>query len=210
MKSRHATVRDRMDEIMYKKQMLFQRLVCFALLAASAIIFIYSLGLVTDLYDAFYGTMRNPNNRLETDVKGSIIYYDIQPFNSALTVVSIVLLICAIILFLTNTHSRRKYYIGNYISTGLFSVASVAASIWAIPQISAFKTQFLTTVDFEALKAYADKWGSLYTESTFWFDIGFVAFGLLLAVTVLAIVNLIWKINLMKEEAKLIKEGLED
>jgi hypothetical protein len=42
--------------------MKFQRLVCFAMLAASALVFIYSLGLVTDLYDAFYSTMRDHNN----------------------------------------------------------------------------------------------------------------------------------------------------
>ena len=41
------------------------------------------------------------------------------------------------------------------------------------------------TVDFAELKEYAEKWNTLYTESTFWFDIGFVAFALLIVVVVL-------------------------
>ena len=189
--------------------MKFQKLVCFVLLAASALVFIYSLGLVTDLYDAFYGTMRNPNNIKDTPVAGAWIYYDIQPFNSQLTTASLILIGCAVIAFITNTHSRRKYYLANYVSVALSSIANVAISVWALSNVTSFKNQFLTTVDFEALKTYSEEWNSLYTESTFWFDIGYVVFGLLLVATALVIVNLIWKIKMMKEEDKLIKEGLE-
>ena len=195
---------------MYRKQMKFQKLICLLLLAASALVFIYSLGLVTDLYDAFYGTMRNPNNIKDTPVAGAWIYYDIQPFNSQLTTASLILIGCCVLMFITNTHSRRKYYFANYISVAISTITNITVSVWAISNVTAFRTQFLTTVDFAALKVYAEEWNSHYTESTFWFDIGYVVFGLLLAVTALAIVNLIWKIIMMKEEAKLIKEGLED
>ena len=194
---------------MYRKQMKFQKLVCFATLIASAIIFIYSLGLVTDLYDAFYTTMRDPNNIYNSKVDGSWIYYDIQPFNHNLTTAAIVLIGCSVLLFLTNTHSRRKYYIANYVATIINAVVSIGIAVWGIINISAFKTQFLTTIDFPALKEYAEKWNTLYTESTFWFDIGYVAFGFLIAVVVLTIINLVWKRMLMKSEALLIKEGLE-
>lgn len=189
--------------------MKFQKLVCFATLIASAIIFIYSLGLVTDLYDAFYTTMRDPNNIYNSKVDGSWIYYDIQPFNHNLTTAAIVLIGCSVLLFLTNTHSRRKYYIANYVATIINAVVSIGIAVWGIINISAFKTQFLTTIDFPALKEYAEKWNTLYTESTFWFDIGYVAFGFLIAVVVLTIINLVWKRMLMKSEALLIKEGLE-
>lgn len=194
---------------MYRKQMKFQKLICFALLAASALVFVYSLGLVTDLYDAFYSTMRDPNNINNTKVEGSQIYYHIQPFNSSLTTASIVLIGCCILLFITSTNSRRKYYLANYISVGISAVANIAVSVWAIINILKYRHQFLTTVDFEALKAYAEQWGTLYTESTFWFDIAFVVFGLLLVATALSIFNLIWKTKLMKEEKELIIEGLE-
>lgn len=194
---------------MYKKQIKFQRLVCFATLIASAIIFVYSLGLVTDLYDAFYYTISDPDNIYIAKVEGAWIYFEIQPFNHALTTAALALIICSIILFLTNTHSRRKYYIANYVATIVNAIVSVGVSVWGIINISSFKNQFLTTVDFVALKEYADKWGTLYTESTFWFDIGYVAFAILIVVVVLSLFNLVWKNKLMKEEARLIKEGLE-
>lgn len=194
---------------MYRKQMKFQRLVCFAMLAASALIFIYSLGLVTDLYDAFYSAMRDPNNIYNSKVEGAWIFYEIQPFNHALTAASVVLIGCSVLLFLTNTHSRRKYYRANYIATIFSAVVSVGITVWSIINISSFRTQFLTTVNFAELKEYAEKWNTLYTESTFWFDIGFVAFALLIVVVVLSIINLVWKRRVMKEEAELIKEGLE-
>ena len=47
------------------------------------------------------------------------------------------------------------------------------------------------------------------TESTFWFDIHYVIFGLLLIGTCLLIANVIWKRKLMKEEQTLIARGKE-
>ena len=195
---------------MYKKQMKFQKLICLSTLVASALLFIYSLGLVTDLYDAFYSTMRDPNKIYDmkfTKVEGAWIFYEIQPFNKALTTVSIVLLVCSLLPFITNTHSRRKYYLANYITVGISSVANVAAAIWCIINVAKYRNQFLTTVDFVALKEYAEKWNTLYTESTFWFDIGYVVCALLIVVTAFNIYNLVWKTKLMKEEKQLILEG---
>lgn len=196
---------------MYKKQMKFQRLVCFILLAASALVFIYSLGLVTDLYDAFYSTIRNPNKIYDAKVDGAWIFYEIQPFNSMLTVVSLVLIGCSLLAFITNTHSRRKYYLANYITVGISTVANVAASIWIAINVAKYRTQFITTVDFEALKEYSETWDTLYIgpDQTFWFDIGFVICGILIIVAALGIFNLIWKTKLMKEEKRLINEGSE-
>lgn len=198
---------------MYKKQMKFQKLICLATLVASAILFMYSLGLVTDLYDALYSTMRDSNKIYDmryTKVAGAWIFYEIQPFNKALTTVALVLLGCSLLPFITNTHSRRKYYIANYITVGISSVANIAAAIWCSINVAKFRHQFLTTVDFPALKEYAEKWNTLYTESTFWFDIGFVVSALLVIVTAFNIYNLIWKTKLMKEERILINEGLEE
>ncbi len=193
---------------MYKKQMVFQRIVCYVVLAASALVFIYSLGLLTDLYDSLYLTIRDPANLEMTTVKGSRIYYDMQPFNSELTRAGIGLILVSLVLFLMNTHSRRKYYVGNFFATALSVVCNIAATVWAVMKISAFKAQFLQ-IDFEALKAHAEMWKSLYTESTFWFDAGYVVFGILMAATVLLVVNLVLKLNVMKEEKRLIGSGKE-
>ena len=194
---------------MYTKQIKCQKLLCIVAVIACAITFLYALGLMTDLYDALYSTMRNPADLTETDVPGSILYYDMQDFNRSLLKFSIGLILLACLLFLTQTHARRKYYVGNYVSVGLYSVAAVAYTVWAHARIEGYKAAFLTQVDFEALKKHAKMWKTAYVDSTFWFDAHYVVYALLLVVTALLLVNLIWKIRLMKAEQRLIAAGKE-
>ena len=179
---------------MYKKQMTAQKILCMAAIIVSAIFFLYTLGLMTDLYDSLYDTMRNPNDLTQTDVPGSIIYYAMQAFNRTILILSIVQILLGVLLFLTNTHCRRRYYIGNY------------NTVYAHVNIETAKAMFLQ-VDFAALKEHADMWGTLYTESTFWFDIHYLVFGLLMLVSILLVANVFWKVSLMKDEARLVEEG---
>ena len=192
---------------MYKKQIKAQKLLCLAAIIVSGVFFIYSLGIMTDLYDSFYSTMRNANDIWNSSVEGSQIYYFMQGLNQQLLMCSIALILLALLLFVTNTHVRRKYYIGNYVSTGLYAVAAVAMSVWGHIQIEAYKAYYLTNVNFEQLKEHAEMWGTLYTESTFWFDLHYLVFGLMILVSVLLVLNAVWKMQLMKDEAKLIEEG---
>ena len=194
---------------MYKKQLKLQKLVCIAAVVAAAIVFVYALGIMTDLYDALYSTMMNPYDLTETDVPGSYIYYLMQPFNKDLLKCSIGLILLGCLLFLTQTHSRRKYYVGNYVAIGLYAAANVAMAIWAHTWIEAYKAYFVTQVDFEALQNHATMWKTAYVDSTFWFDLHYAVFAITLIVTALLIVNLIWKLRLMKEEKRLIEVGKE-
>ena len=194
---------------MYKKQIKCQKILCIAAIIACALTFLYALGFMTDLYDALYSTMRNPYDLTETDVPGSILYYMMQDFNKALLKYSIALILLACLLFLTQTHVRRKYYIGNYVSVGLYSVATVAYTVWAHAYIEGYKAAFLTQVDFTALEKHAKMWKTAYIDSTFWFDAHYVVYAVLLVVTVLLLLNLIWKVRLMKAEQRLIAAGKE-
>ena len=194
---------------MYKKQIKCQKILCIAAVVACALSFLYALGIMTDLYDALYSTMRNPYDLTETDVPGSILYYMMQDFNKALLKYSVGLILLACLLFLTQTHVRRKYYIGNYVSVGLYSVATVAYTVWAHAYIEGYKAAFLTQVDFTALEKHAKMWKTAYIDSTFWFDAHYAVYAILLVVTVLLLLNLIWKIRLMKAEQRLIAAGKE-
>ncbi len=189
---------------MYKKQMTLQRYLCLAALIISAVVFIYSLGIMTDLYDSLYGTYR----RGKTTISGAEVYMDMQDFNQLFLRGSIGLILLSVLLFVTSTHSRRRYYVGNYAAVGLFSAASIAFTVWAHGQIEAFKAQFLT-IDFAKLLTHATSRKTLYTESTFWFDIHYLVFGLLLVGVVLLILNAVWKSKLMKDEQALIAQGKE-
>ncbi len=194
---------------MYKKQLRFQKIVCLLCVIAAAIWFIYALGIITDIYDSLYSTMMNPNDLTDTYVPGSIIYYDMQGFNKLFLDVSIGLILLACALFLTNTHARRKYYVSNYISVGLYCAATAAVAVWSYTEISAFKTQYLTTVDFEALKAFSEMWKSPYIESTFILDLYYVVAGIAALSVIAQIVNVVWKVKLMRGEDALLKTGKE-
>jgi len=189
---------------MYKKQVKMQKIICLVLLILSAVVFVYSLGIMTDLYDSLYSTYR----RGKTSLSGAEVYMDMQPFNKDFLHASIGLILLAVLLFVTNTHSRRKYYIGNYAAIGLFAAGSIALCVWAHGQIETFRAQFLT-IDFAALAEHAAKKKTLYTESTLLLDLHYVIFSLLLLGTVLLIANAVWKRKLMKEEQALILQGKE-
>lgn len=191
---------------MYKRQVKLQKIFCFLAVGVSAAIFIYSLGIITDLYDTLYMTMRNPNDLSQTSVPGSFVYYEMQGFNQSLMLSGLGLILLSLLLFLTNTHTRRRYYIGNYISTGLWAVAAMGISVWAHGQIEYYKARFLQ-VDFAALREHADMWKTMYTESTFWFDIHYFLFALLILTAVLLVANVFWKLSLMKQEAALLSKS---
>ena len=191
---------------MYKKQMKCQKAVCLLCMISSVIVFLYALGIMTDLYDSLYSTMMNPADLTQTTVPGSIVYYNMQEFNSVFLKYSIGLILLACLLYITNTHIRRKYYIGNYVAAALFAIANVNIAVWAHQYIEIFKAQFLN-VDFEALKKHAELWKTTYTESTFWFDIHAAVFAIALIASAALVGVVFWKVSLMKEEQKLIEAG---
>lgn len=191
---------------MYKKQMTFQRIICFLCIAAGVLVFLYALGMMTDLYDMLYNMIPYPDDPSSAKVEGAMIYYDMQGFNQDLLKAGIGVLLLAVLLMITGTHSRRKYYAANYTAVGLFTAACIAAAAWAHGQIAAYKLQYLTTVDFQSLERRLSRAGT-YTDSTFWFDIHIAVFAVALIVAALLVLNTIWKIRLMKQEKKLIEAG---
>ena len=194
---------------MYKKQMTLQRITSFLLLAAAVLVFVYSLGIMTDLYDNFYliATYDEVNDPFFY-VKGATIYYDMQPFNKNLTTAGIVLILSAVALFVFKSHDRRKYYIANYITIGVNAVLNIAVSVWALSNVIAYKAQFLL-IDFDRLFEVAAIFKRNATDSTFWFDAAWFVFIFVLLATALSIGNLVWKIVVMRGERALINEGKE-
>ena len=191
---------------MYKKQVQFQRIVCFAALIIGALFFVYSLGMMTDLYDTLYSMILNPNDLDNAKVTGARIYYDMQPFNRLLLRFSIGMILLACALFLTNTHTRRKYYLSNAVVTALNAAAEVAMACWCHLQVAAFRTQYLTTVDFAELEKRLSRRGT-YTDSPFWFDIHYLVCLLALVAAVLLIVNFVWKKKMMQGERELLRSS---
>ncbi len=186
--------------------MSFQRVVCLLAIIAGAVMFVYSLGIMTDLFDMLYSMIPDPEDLDSTRVAGARIYYDMQGFNQLLLRLSLGMILCACVLFLTNTQVRRKYYIGNYFATALNVVVEIAMAVWCHIEVTAYKTQYLTTVDFAQLERRLSRNGT-YTDSTFWFDIHYFVCALAILTAVLLIVNVIWKKKMMSEEQSLLRSG---
>ncbi len=193
---------------MYRKQMKLQKILCFLVLVSSAVIFLYALGIMTDLYDALYSTMRDPADLTRTDVPGSIIFYDMQPFNARFLRCAVLLILLACLLFITNTHVRRRYYISNFLSVAAFAASNLCVALYAGREIEIYRERFLR-LDFDALKAHATLWKTAYTESTIWFDIHYAVFALSMLTSLGLVACTVWKAWLMKEERRLIVQGKE-
>ena len=191
---------------MYKKQMTFQRIICFLCIAAGVLVFLYALGMMTDLYDMLYNMIPYPDDPSSAKVEGAMIYYDMQGFNQDLLKAGIGVLLLAVLLMITGTHSRRKYYAANYTAVGLFTAACIAAAAWAHGQVAAYKLQYLTTVDFQSLERRLSRAGT-YTDSTFWFDIHIAVFALTLIVSLLLLINVCLKLKVMGDEKRLLEAG---
>jgi len=67
----------------------------------------------------------------------------------------------------------------------------------------------MTTVDFEALRKYADLWKTPYLDNTFLLDLHYAVAALSLVAVAALIGNMIWKILLMRGEKKLTESGKE-
>lgn len=198
---------------MYKKQMILQRVVCYLGLVAAALVFIYSLGLLTGLYEngfAYYAEAYYKDNTVTPAIAGTEVYYQMQAFNKELTSAGIVMILLAVAQFVFRNHLRRKYYIANYITVGVNVVANIAISVWALSNIFTYKAQYLL-VDFtnERLQMYAELFKYNAEPNVFWFDISMFVFGFVILITVANVLNLIWKVIMMNAEKKLLKEGKE-
>lgn len=200
---------------MYRLQMKLQRIITYLCLAAAGLTFIYSLGVSTDTY-FLYKVLA-----IKSTFKGAEMFYAMQPFNKEFTKYSLILIILAVSGLVFNNHTRRKYYIANYCTTVISSVANIAVAIWGLVNVFYYKAMFLA-VDFtELTDLLKSAPASVFVRngldpenlagpySTFWFDISIAVFGVLILVSLLYIANMIVKIILMKEEKKLLEKGEE-
>lgn len=201
---------------MYKKQMILQRIVCLVVLIAAALVFVYSLGLLTDMYEMkfdyhaerYYKNGMTEEALSKVKVAGSEIYYDMQQFNSELTVAGLVLILLAVSQYVFQNQNRRKYYIANYITVGANTLGAIYYSCWGLSNLLSYKERYLK-IDFAELSKLNERYGFKYTESTFWFDASKFVFGFLLVATAINLFNLVWKICLMRNEKKLVQAGKE-
>ncbi len=194
---------------MYKKQLKIQKFICLLCVIAAALTFVYALGVITDIEEALRTTMRNPMKPTQTKVEGSWIFYDMQPFNKQFVNGAIVPILLACLLYITNTHTRRKYYITNFLAVGAYSYVTIDLGLWAHREIEKFADQYMTTINFEQLKEYSEMMGTPYLDNTNMLDLHIWVLGIAIVSVVALIGCTIWKVILMHSEKKLLAAGEE-
>lgn len=196
---------------MYKKQMRFQKIICLLAIVSSALVFVYALGIMTDIFDMMYTLVPNQNDASSELVPGARLFITMQPFDHFLIIAGIGLILLALLLLLTNTHSRRKYYMSNLAAVVLFVAAALAVAVYSHIAIEGFKKDFLTfhanvaTGKYDAVNELMRvRQVGYLTDSTFWFDVHYVVFGFLILIALLLVGNYVAKRILMKAEAAMI------
>lgn len=209
-----------------KTQMKFQKYLCLVMLI---------LGALSLAYAFFYlsGSMAELGQNKKTDTSSSEqfvstfvaaegkydykLFEQIQPFNNTLMYCGIVMVLLAVVLYITACNKRRNYYITNYIAIGACAGTNIVMSIVLMAINASWRSKFLN-VDFDAwyaaneiytlpgMESFRESYH--YSESTLWFDLGFVVYALIIIASVLLLLNLVWKILLMRGEKKLLNSGV--
>ena len=200
-----------------KTQLKFQKILTMVSLIISALVFVYGLiffsgnlsgdGLLAYINDA-YGDAR-------VDYKADGFLQPAQTFNKALIIIAIVGILVAVTLFITSCNTRRNYYVTNYVAIGLNVVMGLVVAMFLIINISILMSYFYGKVDWDAIFAHAEsrkeakrEYADKLSKSPAIFIIGYVVSILTLANAAAWILNLIWKLKLMKGEKQLLQNGL--
>lgn len=191
-------------------QMKFQKMaVTFALITA-VLTFVYSYAIFsTDFYPmAMYFARFDRAGQL---INGQLFYDYVQDFNRTIATLSLIFILVTVTLFIFQNQKRRRYYVTNYITTGLFSGFAIYYSVYSLINIANYSSVY-ANIDFQAV---IDSISSQTAKANFikdvptstpTFVIGFVLFILVFAAAVLLVVNAIWKYKSIKAEDALYAE----
>lgn len=143
------------------------------------------------------------------------LFNEIQGFNDVLMYCGISMILLAVLLYVTSCNKRRNYYVSNFVATGLCAGGNIIMSIILMAGNVMWRNEFLN-VDFDAWYKFYEPLIEMgaeknihYSESTLWFDIGFAVYPIIIIASVLLILNLVWKIKLMKGEKELLSKSKE-
>jgi|GEM_PF-3448846 len=196
-------------------QMKFQKWVVIGAFIVACLTFVYAYSFATPFYQLSQDTAQNHLN----DV-GKNFFANIQPFNRQLAAFSIVFIVLSLMLFISMSQKRRRYYVLNYVAAGVYAVGGLLYSVFSIINIIKLsgeyaKINFNEVIDAmreeieyarealkPALQQELDRFLSDVPTSTPVFAIGIVLFSLVLVAAGLLIFNCVRKKKIMDAEDK--------
>lgn len=198
-----------------KAQMKFQKLLTLLTLVMAAIGLVYALSFFSGnlSYMLYYTNKSLMGSVYEgTSVVDGFVNLG-QTFVSLMIAFAIAAIVATAFVYLTATHSRRKYYVTNYIATGIIIAVCIAIAAVGIIFMSLLLGEFFA-IDWKGTLAEQIAWaiargsGKEVTQSTTIFILGYVVYGIILVNGLAWILNLVWKIKLMQGEKALLQGGV--
>ncbi len=167
----------------------------------------------------------DPSEVLFYDQVGYSFFNDIQPFNRQLATFSLVFIVLSLVLFISMSHKRRRYYVFNYVATGVYAVSGVAYGVYSIvnlihwsgvfnkinfsgaiaaaeaeiEEISSYPIESIANMA-EPLQLQLESFKTDVPQKTAVFMIGIVVFSLIIVAAALLVFNCVWKMKIMKAE----------
>lgn len=196
-----------------KTQMRFQKILMLVTLVIAALCFVYSLAFVSGgMGNVQYYTPLEGDKIVDKINATEFMNYS-QHFVTQMVILAIVFIVLTLLLFFTGCNKRRNYYITNYIVIGVVALFALAFAIYAFVGISKTMDLFYNDIAWDAGTNgglnYADQYNKNYPiwKSPINFVLGIILFVIVLVDIVALVLNLIWKIKLMKGEKALLENG---
>ncbi len=130
-----------------KTQMRVQKILMFVSLIVAALVFVYALIFLTgglgDVYryiDKDDGDLINCKNFVNTS----------QSFVSTLVALGIVLIVLVALMFLMACHTRRKYYVTNYVAIGLFVAFALVVAFYLVIMVANLMDLYKNNIYWES------------------------------------------------------------
>lgn len=198
-----------------KTQMRFQKILMLVTLVISALCFVYSLAFLTGSLGNVHYYIPLDGDTYVDNINATNFINASQEYVSTSIVLSIVLIILSALLFFTGCNRRRNYYITNYIMICAVALFAVAVAIYSFVGISKTMNLFFNDIAWAAGTNdgfnVADKFNTNYPveKTSVNFALGYVLYALVFVDVAALILNLVWKIKLMKGEKALLENGFE-
>lgn len=181
--------------------MRFQKILMLVTLIVAALSFVYALAFCSGtVYQ--YGTLYLQSSGKERVPGAADLFLVSQYDNGILITLSIVFIVVTVLHYIAASQKRRKYYVTNYVATGIVVLYQIIFAVLLIVYVSEVFSLFNAIDRAAAEDAYLR---DDFKYSAINFIMGYVLVGVVVVNAVALILNLVWKIKLMQGEKKLLE-----
>lgn len=172
-------------------------------LVVAALSFVYALSFCGGtIYQ--YNSLYDQINKVEEVEGAEALFLASQKYNDILIGLSVAFIVIVALNFVMASQSRRNYYVTNYISIILTAVYAVVFAILLLVFVSNTFSLF-AAIDREVAEFEYSLVMDDFKYSVVNFILGYLMAALMIVNAVILVLNLVWKIKLMKGEKQLLK-----